>query len=104
MPSPDMLLWVQWQLCGSPRLQLKSALFQFRDYHLQVSIGLHVFLVPSLHQHVCWVNLHCFAVKDPNVCLKTDFSTSKHLQDLLPPAAMDTDAPLESWNKSSEQD
>ena len=43
-------------------------------------------------------------MKDPNVCLKTDFSTSKHLQDLLPPAAMDTDAPLESWNKSSEQD
>lgn len=25
------------------------------------------------------------------------------MEDLLPPAAMDTDAPLESWNKSSEQ-
>ena len=44
--------------------------------------------------------------KDPKVCptiLPSMFSTkSCDLQDLLPPAAMDTDAPLESWNKSEQ--
>ena len=58
MSSPDMLLWVQWQLCGSPRLQLKSALLQISKLP-SPSFHWSPCFPGSIHQHVSWVNLHC---------------------------------------------